>query len=327
MAVRKRPASTGAVEPAEKRPKKEKVVGRYEEHKGRAIPLPIVPRRALPSGSLAAICWNVAGLRAFLAKQGTALQTIGSQEKPAVLGLLETKLQEGAQVDEATACLQELLPEYRAFFSCSREKKGYSGTAVLLREDLVGCAKVTPVKLEKGSDEGRSFCVELPQLFVVICYVVNSGDGLGRLKERLEQWDPRLRSYLRALAKKRPVLLLGDMNVAHRDVDIWNLEAPHVPKTAATTPEERASFGKLLQAGFVDAFAHLHPDVKGAFTYWSVRARNRTPNRGLRLDYAVVSQDMVEDKTCKVRLLDAFHLPALAPSGDHCPVGVTISLS
>merc|ERR1719450_1749183 len=103
---------------------------------------------------------------------------------------------------------------------------------------------------------------------------MNSGEGLVRLKERLEKWDPRLRSYLQGLAKKKPVLLLGDLNVAHRDADIWNLEAPHVPKSSTTTPEERASFGKLLTSGFVDAFAELHPAARGAFTYWSIRAGN-----------------------------------------------------
>merc|ERR1712032_140779 len=179
-------------------------------------------------------------------------------------------------------------------------------------------------KLEKGADEGRTICVDMPKLFVVVSYVMNSGDGLVRLKKRLGHWDPKMRSYLQSLSKKKPVVLLGDLNVAHRDEDIWNVEAPHVPKSSTTTPEERASFGKLLQAGFVDGFAHMHPDVKGAFTYWSVRAGNRKPNRGLRLDYAIASEGMFKKTKPGAKLADAFHLPAYAPSGDHCPVGAIV---
>merc|ERR1712187_874609 len=112
----------------------------------------------------------------------------------------------------------------------------------------------------------------------------------------------------------------------HRDADIWNLEAPHVPKSSTTTPEERASFGRLLEGGFVDGFAQLHPEARGAFTYWSVRAGNRRPNRGLRLDYAVVSDDMVSGRRGP-RLLDVVHLASYAPAGDHCPVSATLCVT
>jgi len=318
MVVKKKPA-TDSREPPKKRTKR--VEGLYEKYKGKSIPEPKVKRLgAHSSRTFKAVCWNVGGLRALLANRGQQLQKLVKEERPSLLGILEHKLQEGEHVEQVTQTLKVLLPEYDSFFSCSKVKKGYSGTAVLLRRDVVESgAKVKFVQLERGSDEGRTIVVETAKLFVVICYVMNSGDGLVRLKERLEQWDPKLRAYLVGLSKKKPVLLLGDLNVAHRNVDIWNAEAPHVPKSASTTPEERKSFGKLLGAGFVDGFVRKHYETKGAFTYWSIRAGNRKPNRGLRLDYVVVSTSMVD------RLIDAFHLPAFAPSGDHCPVGAIIS--
>merc|ERR1712139_738784 len=148
-------------------------------------------------------------------------------------------------------------------------------------------------------------------------------------------WDPALRDYLRELeAKGKPVLLLGDLNVAHRDVDIWNVEAPHVPKSAGTTPEERESFSSLLGAGFVDGFAHMHPEALGAFTYWSIRAGNRPKNRGLRLDYAAVSRSLLPAGEAAAgeasgpslpALVDVYHLPEMS-SGDHCPVGALLTL-
>lgn len=324
MVVKEKRLAASAAASQPKRTKRAE--GLYEKYKGKAIPAAKLPRGRTPAGALKAICWNVGGLHALVANhRQLQLQKLVRDEKPELLGFLEHKLQEGEQVQDMVEKLRELLPDYEAAaFSCSKAKKGYSGVAVLRRKSrLVAGAKVTCPKLEKGPDEGRTVCVELQKCFVVFCYVPNSGDGLVRLKERLGNWDSKLRTFLRGLAKRKPVLLLGDMNVAHLDADIWNLEAPHVPKSAATTPEERASFGKLLEAGFVDGFAHLHPEAMGAFTYWSVRAGNRKPNRGLRLDYAVVTKDLAQGKG-KARLADAFHLPAFAPSGDHCPVGATL---
>lgn len=324
MGAQKRKASAAAAEEGTPAGKRTRRFGLYEEYKGKKIPEPRVPRAKVTKG-FKAISWNVGGLRALLEKRSKDLKKLVQEEKPAVLGILEHKLQEGEHVEAATRRLQELLPQYApAVFSCSKVTKGYAGACVLLEKEVAQSAKVRAVKLEKGSDEGRTLCVELPRLFVVVCYVVNSGDGLKRLRERLNQWDTTFRSYLKGLARRKPVLLLGDLNVAHRDLDIWNLEAPHVPKSSTTTFEERESFGKLLELGFVDGFAHQHPEVKGAFTYWSVRGRNRQPNRGLRLDYAVVSAGVTGAGKGGVRLADAFHLPGLAPGGDHCPVGATL---
>lgn len=161
---------------------------------------------------------------------------------------------------------------------------------------------------------------------MVLAYVPNSGDGLKRLDDRIEKWDADLQALLSATAERKPVMLVGDLNVAHLDADIWNVEAKHVEKSAGTTPQERTSFGKLLDSGFVDGFRHVHPEALGAFTYWSVRAGNKPKNKGLRLDYAVVSKDLIAEGDARPTLVDAFHLPELAPNGDHCPVGATIAL-
>merc|ERR1712135_222732 len=154
-----------------------------------------------------------------------------------------------------------------------------------------------------------------------------SGDGLKRLDERIDQWDVQLLARIKALTAKKSTLLIGDLNVAHLDEDIWNVEAPHIAKSAGTTPQERSSFAKLLDAGYVDGFRHMNRDVLGAFTYWSVRAGNRPKNRGLRLGYAIVSNDMISKSPGAEgapSLADAFHAADFAPGGDHCPVGAVV---
>ena len=125
------------------------------------------------------------------------------------------------------------------------------------------------------------------------------------------------------LQQRKPVILTGDMNAAHLDLDIWNVEAKHVLKSAGTTPEERQSFAKLLSpaGSLVDTLRYRHGDAAGVFTYWSVRARNRPANRGLRLDYVLCSD------VAKEKLVDAFVLPEFCPNGDHAPVGATFEMS
>ncbi|CAM9332080.1 unnamed protein product [Pylaiella littoralis] len=146
--------------------------------------------------------------------------------------------------------------------------------------------------------EGRSITVEYEKFFVVTVYVPNSGDKLVRLKYRTEEWDAVLRGYVETLeAKGKPVVLNGDLNVAHLDLDIYNRGAPHLVKTSGTTKEERDSFGSWLEGGKVaDAFRWFHPDARGAYTFWSVRANGRPFNKGLRLDYFICSSSMFEEE-------------------------------
>lgn len=318
-------------EQSPKKSKKPKPEGLYTKYKEDGfIPEPSIPRTHLPAGtkSLKAVFWNLGGLRGFLKNRPEALPELARLEKPDVLGLMEHKLQEsGADSENAMKMLLEALPDYEtAALNCSTLKKGYSGTLILVRKDGPKPLSVTPCELPSAKDEGRLIVTEFEELILVLAYVPNSGDTLQRLDERIGQWDAQLRDKLKELNSKKPTVLLGDLNVAHRDADIWNVEAPHVPKCAGTTPKERESFSSLLGTGFVDGFAHFHPEALGAFTYWSVRAGNRPKNRGLRLDYAVAPSSLLASESGAPSLVDVFHLPEMSPGGDHCPVGALLSL-
>jgi len=315
-----------------KKGKKAKPEGPYTKFKEEgSIPEPAIVRKELPTGakSFKAVSWNLGGLRGFLKSRPDALPELVRREQPDVLGILEHKLQEGAKETEAAIeALLESLPDYEsAAVHCSTAKKGYSGTLILLRKDGPKPLSVQPLDLPSAKDEGRLIIMEFEAIYLVLAYVPNSGEGLKRLDERIGQWDVQLREKLEELASKKPAVLIGDLNVAHRDVDIWNVEAPHIPKSPGTTNKERESFSSLLGAGFVDGFTQMHPEALGAFTYWSIRAGNRPKNRGLRLDYAVASRSLLSDEKVGEgpTLVDVFHLPEMS-KGDHCPVGALLSL-
>mmetsp|Transcript_6332 Transcript_6332/g.6543 ORF Transcript_6332/g.6543 Transcript_6332/m.6543 type:complete len:401 (+) Transcript_6332:26-1228(+) len=183
----------------------------------------------------------------------------------------------------------------------------------------------------KLDGEGRTITVEFDTFYLVMCYVPNSGMDLKRLDYRIEEWDPYLRDYLKRLNKSKPVVLGGDLNVGHLDVDIYNVTAKHIVKQAGLTPQERASFSTLLSTGFTDVFRYYHGDAKGQFTYWSQRMRNRDTNRGLRLDYFVCSNDMLptpsdateaETKSSQTAtVIDSYILYDFGKScSDHCPI-------
>ena len=170
--------------------------------------------------------------------------------------------------------------------------------------------------LGKKDLEGRVISVTYATHSVIMVYTPNSGQDLKRIDYRIKTWDPDFRKHVNKL--KQPVIAIGDFNAAHLDVDIWNVEAPHIPKSAGTTTQERESFGKLLsECNLTDTWRHLHgQDTLGHFTYWSVRARNRGTNRGLTLDYTLVSNG--------TEIEDSFALPDFAPAGDHCPIGASV---
>ena len=188
-----------------------------------------------------------------------------------------------------------------------------------------------PIKVETefGSDahdgEGRVCIAEFPLFYLVNTYVPNSGQKLDRLKYRTEEWDADFLAKMRSLEDEgKPVIWLGDLNVAFDEKDTWNEGAKHLPKSAGTTPEERASFDRQLSAGFVDAFRHLHPEGRGHYSYWSQRAGNRGPNKGLRLDYFVCSRGLFEEGK-KERVRDSYMLPDMEGS-DHCPIVLEIEI-
>ena len=247
------------------------------------------------------ISWNVNGLRAVLKK---GLEDIVCQFDADVVALQETKLQAGqATLD---------LPQYREFWSYA-EKKGYSGTAVFTKEE--------PLQVLHGlgfphlDNEGRIVACEFPEYWFVCVYTPNAQDGLKRLDYRMS-WEDAFREYLCSLDKLKPIIVCGDMNVAHEEIDLKNAKAN--VGNPGFSDEERAKFTELLSAGFTDSFRYLYPDRRDAYSWWSYRAAARERNVGWRIDYFVVS-DRLRDN-----IKDAYILPEITGS-DHCPVGLDMS--
>mmetsp|Transcript_21952 Transcript_21952/g.43995 ORF Transcript_21952/g.43995 Transcript_21952/m.43995 type:complete len:553 (+) Transcript_21952:76-1734(+) len=185
---------------------------------------------------------------------------------------------------------------------------------------------MTELGLPKHDGEGRTVTAEFPLFHLTNVYVPNSGQKLDRLGYRTEEWDTDFLNKMQQLEKGKPVIWLGDLNVAHNEKDTWNEGAKHLVKSAGTTPQERASFDRQLGAGFVDAFRHLHQDAMGHYSYWSQRAGNREPNKGLRLDYFICSKDLMEDDDDrKVVVRDSYIVPDQLGS-DHCPIVLEIEM-
>ena len=246
------------------------------------------------------ISWNVNGLRACVGKG--FYESLAALDADVVC-LQETKLQEG-QIDLA-------LEGYETFWNYA-DKKGYSGTAIFTRRHPLS------VTYGLGTDlhdhEGRIITAEYDSFYLVTAYVPNSQDGLRRLDYR-QQWDKDLRAYLKELETKKPVVLCGDLNVAHREIDLKNPKTNR--KNAGFTDEEREGFQQLLDAGFVDTFRHFYPDRKDIYSWWSYRFRAREKNAGWRIDYFVVSEALRPQLVSAAIHTDIF-------GSDHCPVEVVI---
>lgn len=288
------------------------------------VPRGATPRAAVAAGALTIISWNVNGLRSVIKAAKHALGALVKKYSPDVLVLQETKLQDGQGPE-----LGDLLPGYSAHWTYSIKQKGYSGSVAFVRDTLKACPVTFGIGA-KHDGEGRAITVEHPSFFLVSLYVPNSGMKLERLGYRTTEWDPDLLAYLKGLEKKKPVIFTGDLNVAHLDADIYNYSAKHIPKVPGCTPVERQSFTRILEAGFVDTFRKLHPDVKGVYSYWSARTRGRVDNKGLRLDYFVASQSMY-DPSAKCRVVDSVVLDDEGRDGDvelsdHCPIMLHVAL-
>lgn len=246
------------------------------------------------------ISWNVNGFRACLTK-----------------GFAESF----AQLDADVFCIQEtkMQPEqvtvsfdgYSQYFN-SAVKKGYSGTAVFTKQEPL---QVT-FNFEGHTDEGRTIVCEYEKFFLVNIYVPNAQRDLARIDYRM-QWEDDLRAYLMQLDKKKPVIVCGDLNVAHNEIDLKN------PKSnvgnAGFSDQERGKFTDLLASGFTDTFRFLYPDKEGAYTWWSYMFKSRERNTGWRIDYFLVSE----------RIRDRIRAAAIYPDilgSDHCPVGLEIDL-
>jgi len=249
------------------------------------------------------LSWNVNGLRAVL---GKGFGEFMAAEQPDILCLQETK----ARPEQVPLPLE--LGGFHGFWN-SATKPGYSGVAVFSREKPLGVT--LGMGIDEHDTEGRVLTLEYPEFFLVNVYTPNAQDGLRRLSYRLA-WDEAFRLHLCNLAKRKPVVFCGDLNVAHQEIDIAR------PRENRFSPgfsdEERASFGKMLESGFVDTFRHFHPDLEGAYSWWSYRAGARPRNIGWRIDYFAVSTPFIK------RVISAEILPHIHGS-DHCPVGIVLS--
>lgn len=248
------------------------------------------------------ISWNVNGLRACV-KKGfeDTFQSLDAD----IFCLQETKLQEG-QIDLPTE-------GYHQYWNYA-ERKGYSGTAIFTKEEPA--AVTYGLGIPELDTEGRLITLEFPKYYFITEYVPNSQGELKRLPFRM-QWEDAFRAYVSELAKTKPVILCGDLNVAHQEIDLKN------PKTnrgnAGFSDEERAKFTELLEAGFTDTFRYKYPDAVGIYSWWSYRFKARQNNAGWRIDYFVVSNDIRE------RITDAkIHTDILG--SDHCPVELDLDI-
>ena len=246
------------------------------------------------------ITWNVNGLRAAL---GKGFMEFVEAEKPDMICLQETKMQQGqAEVP---------MPDYREYWN-SAEKKGYSGTAIFTKKEPLSVQY--DIAAEGHDKEGRVITLEFEEFYLVTCYTPNAQDGLARIDYRLA-WEDAFRAYISRLDRVKPVIVCGDLNVAHNEIDLKNPKSNR--GNAGFSDEERGKFNELLRAGFTDSFRYLYPDLAGVYTWWSYRYNARANNAGWRIDYFLVS-DRIKDKIKDVILRnDVF-------GSDHCPVTLLI---
>ena len=246
------------------------------------------------------ISWNVNGLRAIYKKD---FEKIFKEFDADIFCLQETKMQEGQ--------LEVNFEGYEMYFNYA-ERKGYSGTAIFTK---IKPKNVTyGIRIEKHDNEGRAITLEFDEFFLVNCYTPNSGRELARLDYRME-WEDAFRNYLKELDKVKPVILCGDLNVAHKEIDLKNPKTNR--KSAGFTDEERNKMTVLLENGFTDTFRYLYPDKENAYTWWSYMGHAREKNVGWRIDYFIVSNRFAD------KVKDSYIFSEIIGS-DHCPVGIEI---
>ncbi len=246
------------------------------------------------------ISWNVNGLRACVGK--------GFEESFKMMDadffcLQETKMQEGQ--------LDLNFDGYRSYWNYA-DKKGYSGTAIYTKHEPISVAY--GIGIDEHDHEGRVITLEMENFFLVTAYVPNSQDGLKRLDYRM-RWEDDFLAYLKRLDEKKPVIVCGDLNVAHKEIDLKNPKTNR--KNAGFTDEEREKFTHLLSQGFIDTFRYFYPDTTDAYSWWSYRFRAREKNAGWRIDYFVVSERLAEK-------IEGATIQNQVFGSDHCPVELTL---
>lgn len=246
------------------------------------------------------ISWNVNGLRAVVGKN---FKEEFEKLDADIFCIQETKLQAGQ--------IEIELPGYRDYWNYA-ERKGYSGTAIFTKHEPI--ATSYGIGVPEHDTEGRVITLEYPDFYMVNVYTPNSQDGLKRLDYRM-CWEDAFRAYLCGLEEKKGVIVCGDMNVAHEEIDLKNPKTNH--HNAGFTDEERGKMTELLNAGFVDSYRYYYPDTEGVYSWWSYRFQARSKNVGWRIDYFLVSEDLKERMT-------SANIHTEIMGSDHCPVELTI---
>ena len=248
------------------------------------------------------ISWNVNGLRAAV---GKGFVEYFKEADADIFSLQETKLPAG-QIDLE-------LEGYHQYWNYA-EKKGYSGVAAFTKKEPMNVTY--GIGVEEHDHEGRVITMEFENFYHVTVYTPNSQAENARLDYRMD-WDDAFRAYVKGLDEKKPVIICGDLNVAHNEIDLKNPKTNR--RSAGFTDEERGKFTELLEAGFVDSFRHFYPDMEGIYSWWSYRFKAREKNAGWRIDYYVTSESLRE------KLVDAkIHTQVMG--SDHCPVELEINL-
>ncbi|MBP3567479.1 MAG: exodeoxyribonuclease III [Paraprevotella sp.] len=246
------------------------------------------------------VSWNVNGIRACCEK---GFKDIFKELDADFFCLQETKMQAG-QLDLE-------FEGYKSYWNYA-EKKGYSGTAIFSKHEPLNVSY--GLGIEEHDHEGRVITLEMPEFFLVTVYVPNSQDELRRLDYRM-QWEDAFRSYIMRLDTQKPVIICGDLNVAHKEIDLKNPKSNR--RNAGFTDEEREKFSTLLDAGFTDTFRYFNPDMENIYSWWSYRFQARQKNAGWRIDYFLVSKRLEEQLTGASIHTDIF-------GSDHCPVEVNV---
>lgn len=248
------------------------------------------------------ISWNVNGIRACLQKD---FMTFFNEADADIFCLQETKIQEGQVTLD--------LPGYHQYFNYA-VKKGYSGTAIFTKKEPLSVSY--GIGIEEHDQEGRVITLEFEGFYMVTVYTPNSKQQLERLEYRMV-WEDDFRAYLHALREKKPVIVCGDLNVAHKEIDLKNPKTNH--HSAGFTDEERAKMTALLESGFIDSYRHFYPDTEGVYSWWSYRFQARAKNAGWRIDYFLVSEELREK-------LAGANIHTQVLGSDHCPVEVQIQI-
>ena len=242
------------------------------------------------------ISWNVNGLRAIMGKN---FMDFFNEADADIFCLQETKLQAGQ--------IEMDLPGYHQYWNYA-EKKGYSGTAIFTKKEPISVSY--GLGIEEHDKEGRVITLEFEDFYMVTVYTPNSQNELKRLDYRMV-WEDAFRSYLTELNQTKPVVVTGDMNVAHKEIDLKNPKTNR--KNAGFTDEERVKMSQLLESGFIDTYRYFYPDTEGVYSWWSYRFRAREKNAGWRIDYFLVSADM-ESRLAGAKIYTEVF------GSDHCPV-------